>query len=113
MLGGLFNKSKKNTQTAQTTQKAQSAESYKRKPKFALLGPYSERNDQCAKNVKQAMEELKIKDELVRVTSISEMASFGTMQSPSLAVEGRVVSEGVLITKETAKNIIMKTGVLF
>ncbi len=107
-MAALFSKKNENTNLPE-----KKTEKYIRKPKFALLGPYSERTDACAKNVKLAMEELKIRDELVRVTNIKDIASYGTMQHPSLAIQGRVVSEGVLITAETAKNIIMKSGILF
>ncbi len=52
-------------------------------------------------NVKEAMQELKLDAELVKVTDFSEIAAYGVMSTPALVVNEKVVSYGkVLKTKE-------------
>ncbi len=85
---------------------------YVKKHKFAALGGYDARSSENYNNIKAAMAQLKIKDDLVRVHEIKEIATYGTMQTPGFAINGQVVSYGRSISTETAKTLIAKSGVL-
>ncbi len=107
----LFSKKKSTPASSKTNTTSQPERKYpERKPNFVALGGYDERCNENYKNIKTAMEQLKIKDELIRVVDLKEIAKYGTMQTPGFAIEGRLMSDGRAISIETAKSFIMKSG---
>ena len=57
-----------------------------------------------AENTKAALRELGLEAELLKVTEISDIVSYGVMQTPALVVDEKVVSIGrVLKPKEIIK----------
>ncbi len=55
-------------------------------------------------NVKEALQEMKLDAELVKITDFGEIAAYGVMSTPALVVNEKVVSYGkVLKTKEVVK----------
>ncbi len=83
-----------------------------RKPTFVALGGYDDRCNENYKNIKAALEELKIDEKVVRINNLNDIAKYGTMQVPGFAVQGRLMSEGRVISTETAKSLIIKSGFL-
>ena len=62
--------------------------------RIQVLGPGCPRCKMLTANVEQALRDLGIAAEVEKVTSISEMAKFGVMMTPALAIDGRVKSAG-------------------
>ncbi len=61
-----------------------------------------------AENTKDALAQLKLEAEIIKVTDFAEIAGYGVMTTPALVIDENVVSFGkVLKTKEIA-NIIEK-----
>jgi len=69
-----------------------------------VLGPGCRNCVTLAENTKEALTELGIEAEIVKVTDYKEMASYGIMSTPALVVDEKVVSYGkVLKAKDIAK----------
>jgi small redox-active disulfide protein 2 len=69
-----------------------------------VLGPGCRNCVTLAENTKEALTELGIDAEIVKVTDYKEMASYGIMSTPALVVDEKVVSYGkVLKSKDIAK----------
>lgn len=74
--------------------------------KIAVYGPGCPRCIQTEKNVKQALEELGIKAEVVKITDVKEYAKAGVMFTPAVAVDGKVMISGKIPTVEEIKKIL-------
>jgi len=57
-------------------------------------------------NVKKACEELNNSYEIEKVTSISEITSYGVMMTPALLVDGVVKSQGKALSIDDIKKLI-------
>jgi small redox-active disulfide protein 2 len=66
--------------------------------KIQILGTGCPKCNQLTANAKDAAAALGIDYELEKITSINEMLTFGVMTTPGLAVEGKVVSQGKVLT---------------
>ena len=62
-------------------------------------------------NVEEAVKELGIEAEIVKVTEISQIMNYGVMMTPALVVDGEVKSAGKVLAKEEVKKILQKTEV--
>jgi len=72
--------------------------------KVQILGIGCPKCKQLAANVEQAIKETGVDAEVEKITSISEIAKFGVMMTPGLAIDGEVKSVGkVLRPAEIAK----------
>lgn len=58
--------------------------------------------------VKAALAELGQEPVVEHVTDFVQIAAMGVMTTPALAVDGRVVSSGRVLTKEEAKRLIQE-----
>ena len=59
-----------------------------------------------AENTKEALKELGMEAEMIKVTDFAEIAAFGVMSTPALVIDEKVVSFGkVLKPKEVIKII--------
>ncbi len=69
-----------------------------------ILGPGCKNCVSLADNTKEAMAELGIEAEVIKVTDYADIAKYGIMSTPGLVVDEKVVSFGkVLKPKEIAK----------
>lgn len=69
-----------------------------------VLGPGCRNCVALTDNTKEALNELGIEAEIIKVTDYKEMASYGIMSTPALVVDEKVVSYGkVLKSKDIAK----------
>lgn len=66
--------------------------------KIQILGTGCPKCNQLAANAKDAATALGLDYELEKITSINEMMTFGVMTTPGLAIDGRVVSQGKVLT---------------
>lgn len=76
--------------------------------KIIVLGACCSKSTQSFENVKQAVIELELNDEVVNIGDHSKIASFGVMSTPALVVDGNVVSYGRKLSVEDAKAMIRK-----
>jgi len=74
--------------------------------KLQILGTGCPKCQKLAERTEQAAKELGIEYEIVKVTSIPEIMSFGVMMTPALAVDGVVKVAGRIPAVEEIKKMI-------
>lgn len=74
--------------------------------KIQILGTGCPKCKQLAANAEAAAKELGIDYEMVKVTDINEILSFGVMMTPGLAIDGEVKSSGKLLNPEQIKEFM-------
>ncbi len=74
--------------------------------KLQILGTGCPKCQKLAERTEQAAKELGIEYEIVKVTSIPEIMSFGVMMTPALAVDGGVKVAGRIPAVEEIKKMI-------
>jgi small redox-active disulfide protein 2 len=74
--------------------------------KIQILGTGCPKCRQLAENAEAAAEALGIEYELVKVTDINAIISFGVMMTPALAVDGQVKLAGKVPSVEEAKKLL-------
>ena len=57
-------------------------------------------------NAKKAVEELKIKASIEKVTDITKIMEYGVMSTPALVINGKVVSYGRVLSSEEIKKLL-------
>jgi small redox-active disulfide protein 2 len=57
-------------------------------------------------NTKKALEELKIKADVEKVTDIVKIMEYGVMSTPALVIDNKVVSYGKVLTSEEIKKLL-------
>lgn len=62
--------------------------------KIEILGTGCPKCKQLESNARKAVEELKINAEIVKVTDIERIISYGVMSTPALVIDGKVKSYG-------------------
>lgn len=65
-----------------------------------VIGTGCEKCDKLYDNVQEAVKELGIDAEIEKVEDLMEIVKLGVMSSPSLMVDGKVVSAGRVLKKE-------------
>lgn len=71
-----------------------------------VLGPGCNNCVTLEKVVKTALENLGINEEVSHVTDYNDIISYGVMNMPALYVDGKIVSQGKVLTVEEAEAII-------
>lgn len=79
--------------------------------RFIVLGDCCKKSADTFSNVKQAVAELGLKDEVWNIGDAVEIAKYGVMQTPALVIDSKVVSSGKRIKVEEAKKLIEKAEV--
>jgi small redox-active disulfide protein 2 len=74
--------------------------------KLQILGTGCPKCNQLAERTEQAATELGLDYELVKITDISDIISFGVMNTPALVVDGEVKVAGKLPDLEQIKDFI-------
>lgn len=74
--------------------------------KLQILGTGCAKCKVLAENTEAAVKELNIEYELVKVTDINEIMSFGVMATPALAVDGEVKVSGRVPSVDEIKKIL-------
>jgi len=74
--------------------------------KIQILGTGCPKCKQLAENAETAAKELGIDFELEKVTSITDIMSFGVMMTPALAVDGEVKVAGKVPNPEEIKELL-------
>ena len=74
--------------------------------KIEILGVGCPKCKQLAANVEAAVKELDIRAEIGKVTDIDKITEYGVMMTPALAIDGRVVSSGIVPGADEIKKLI-------
>ena len=68
--------------------------------KIQILGTGCAKCQKLTENAKSAADALGLPYELEKVTAINDIMKFGVMSMPGLAVDGKVLSQGKLLSVE-------------
>ncbi len=74
--------------------------------KIQILGPGCPKCKQLAEAADHAARELGLEYELVKVTDLNEIMSFGVMMTPGLAVDDEVKSVGKVLSADQIKALL-------
>jgi len=74
--------------------------------KIQILGTGCKKCQTLMENAKSAADELGIEYELIKVTDIKDIAGFGVMLTPALAVDGEVKLVGKVAKPEELKKYL-------
>ena len=73
-----------------------------------ILGSGCSKCKLLEQNAKKAVDELKIKASIEKVTDIQKIIESGVMMTPALEIEGKIVSAGKILTSEEIKKYLAK-----
>ena len=71
--------------------------------KIQILGTGCPKCNMLKANVETAVKELGIEADIEKISDIKEIMNFGVMSTPSLAIDGKVVSSGKVLKPEEIK----------
>lgn len=74
--------------------------------KIQILGTGCTKCNELTANTKEAAQTLGEEIELEKVTQINEMIKFGCMTTPGLAIDGRLVSQGKVLSPDQIMTLI-------
>ena len=75
--------------------------------KIKVLGTDCPSCQQLEKNVKEAMDEMKLEAEFEKITDMEEILSYGVMSLPAVVADKRVISYGSVPTIEEIKGLLV------
>lgn len=78
--------------------------------KIQILGTGCPKCKKLAENTEAAISEFPGQFEITKVTEINEIISFGIMQTPGLALDGKVLSAGKLLKASEIVELLKKNG---
>ena len=59
-------------------------------------------------NTREALASLGMEAEVVKITDMNEIAEFGLVRTPALAVDGKLVSKGKVLEANTIASLLQK-----
>ncbi len=74
--------------------------------KIEILGMGCQKCANLYDNAKQAVAELGVAAEIVKVENINDIMKYGVMVTPALVVDGNVKATGKVLTKDDIKKIL-------
>jgi small redox-active disulfide protein 2 len=75
--------------------------------KIEILGTGCPKCKNLTQNVEEAVKELNIEAEILKVTDINDIMSYDVMMTPALAIDGEVRLAGKVLGKEEIKEILL------
>lgn len=81
----------------------------KSKDDIIILGSGCQKCTTLEQNTHAALEALGIQSDVTHITDFAQIASYGVMSTPALVIDERVVSYGVVLTKEQIIAILRDT----
>jgi len=78
--------------------------------KIEVLGMGCPKCKKTFQNVRQAVEELGIEAEIIKVEDLDKITEYGVMMTPALVINGEVKVTGKIPGKEEIKDWIKKTN---
>lgn len=76
--------------------------------KIEILGTGCKKCQQLESNAKQAVANLKLTAEVLHITDPVEIAMRGVMSTPAMAINGKVVSKGQVISTEQIQPLLQR-----
>ena len=76
--------------------------------KIEILGTGCPKCKQLTANTETAVKELNLNAEVAKVTDIDKITGYGVMMTPALAIDGKVMSAGKVLSAEDIKKLISK-----
>lgn len=73
-----------------------------------VIGTGCEKCDKVYKSVQEGLAELGIEAETEKIEDLVEIVKLGVMTSPSLMIDGKVVSAGKVLKKDEAVKLLKK-----
>ncbi|WP_017294655.1 thioredoxin family protein [Geminocystis herdmanii] len=74
--------------------------------KLEILGTGCKKCQQLESNAKNAVENLNLTADINHITDSIEIATRGVMSTPALAINGKVVSKGKVLTPEQIETLL-------
>ena len=74
--------------------------------KIEILGPGCPKCASLEVRVRQALAESNKSAEVVKITDINTMIDKGVIQTPALIIDGKIVSQGKLLSAEQIKQLV-------
>ncbi len=74
--------------------------------KIEILGPGCPRCQSLEANAKQAVKELGIDAQVIKVTEMGKIMSYGVMSTPGIVVDGKVMGSGKLFSVDEIKQML-------
>jgi small redox-active disulfide protein 2 len=74
--------------------------------KIQILGSGCQNCMKLAKNAEEAVNAKGVDCEVVKVTDIKEIMSYGVMQTPAIVIDGKVKSVGRVLSVEDIKKLL-------
>lgn len=76
--------------------------------KIKILGSGCKNCVNLTKNTEEALKELGIEAEIIKVTDFKDIASYGIMATPGLVIDEEVVSYGKVLKPKAIQEILQK-----
>ncbi len=76
--------------------------------KIAILGPGCANCKKLEANTREALASLGMEAEVIKITDINEIAEFGLVRTPAIAVDGKLVSNGKVLEANTIASLLQK-----
>lgn len=76
--------------------------------KIKILGPGCKNCVALANNAEEALKELGMEAEIIKVTDFKDIASYGIMSTPGFVIDEEVVSYGKVLKPNAIKEILEK-----
>jgi len=74
-----------------------------------ILGPGCKNCAALTDNTREALKELNINAEIIKITDYEQMAAYGIMSTPALVIDDKVVSSGKVLKSKDIMKLIEKT----
>ncbi|MFO7767067.1 MAG: thioredoxin family protein [Pelovirga sp.] len=68
--------------------------------KIQILGSGCKKCNELAANAEQAAQSAGLEFQVEKITQLNDIMTFGVMTTPGLAIDGKVVSQGKLLSPE-------------
>jgi len=76
--------------------------------KIEILGVGCPRCKRLTANAEAALKELGVESGIVKITDIDKITEYGVMMTPALAINGKVMAAGKILSAGDIKKIIME-----
>ncbi|MEZ0343556.1 MAG: thioredoxin family protein [Caldimicrobium sp.] len=77
------------------------------KKEIKVLGPGCPKCELLYENVIKALDELGIEADLVKIKDFMQIAAHGVLTTPGLVIDGKLVSQGKVLSVEEIKELLM------
>lgn len=71
-----------------------------------ILGPGCQKCDLLYENVIKAVEELNMNIDIIKVRDLIQITAHGVITTPALVIDGKIVSQGRILSVEEIKELL-------